>query len=213
MTPRDKMDLPQNLYYALGLHRKVGPITSLHVFDFDGTLVRTPSPDQGKATYFAATGRPWRGGWWGKIESLNPPVLPSPCPPELVIQTTLDELREVVSNSQTAVGVVVTGRIKPIRPAVLRVLDEICTTGKEPFLAHDAVFTHPMGRMNTLEFKQTLFKTLLVEGPLKGLPVKQLHIWEDRNDHAEVFATSGASDLKELAGVETTVHFVSADMP
>lgn len=213
ITPRVKMDLPPNLYYALGLHRKAGPITSLHVFDFDGTLVRTPSPEQGKTTYLAAIGKPWKGGWWGKIESLNPPVFPSPCPPELIVRTAHDELRDVVSRSQTAVGVVVTGRIKPVRPAVLRILDEICATGQGSFLAHNAVFTHPMGRMTTLEFKRTLFKTLLTEGPLMGRPIKQLHIWEDRTEHAEVFATSGAQELKELTGVETTVHFVSPEMP
>lgn len=209
------MELPVKLPEALGLHRKAGPISSLHIFDFDGTLVRTPGPAEGKARYQAATGRPWKGGWWGRIESLLPPVVDSPCPSSLVIRTVFDELEEVVSRSETAVGVVVTGRIKPLRPAVVRILDEICIATKNDtvpdgrsFLHHDAIFTHPGGRLQTIEFKRLLFRTLLTSEPLKNCTIRDIHIWEDRKEHAEIFATEVSDELRELCGVRTAVHFI-----
>lgn len=38
---------------------------SLSIFDFDGTLFRSPSKPEG-----------WEGGWWGRPESLLPPFVP-----------------------------------------------------------------------------------------------------------------------------------------
>lgn len=220
LTKATTMQLPVRLPEALGLHRKAGPITALHVFDFDGTLVRTPSPEEGKARYQAATGQAWRGGWWGRPESLSPPVIESPCPSSLVIRTVFHELEEVVTRSEMSVGVIVTGRIKPLRPAVLRILDEVSIAAKndtvpegQSFIDPDAVFTHPGGRPTTLEFKKLLFRTLLTTDPLVNCKIEHLHIWEDRKEHAEIFATDVAEELRELRGVTTTVHFIPEGTP
>lgn len=214
------MKLPSNLHKALGLGRKTGPITSLHIFDFDGTLVRTPGPEEGKRKYLLETGQVWKGGWWGREGSLSPPVVESPCPQSLVIRTVFDELEEVVTRSQTAVGIVVTGRIKPVRGAVLRILDELCIarnndtvpTG-ESFIHHDAVITHPGGSHTTLQYKQLLFRTLLTTGPLQSCNISEVHIWEDRKEHAEVFATTLSDELRQLTGANTTVHFIPKETP
>lgn len=214
------MQLPPTLSAALGLERKAGPISSLHIFDFDGTLVRTPGPVEGKARYHSETGRQWKGGWWGRLESLSPPVIPSPCPPDYVVRTVFKELEEVLTRSETAVGVVVTGRIKPLRNAVLRVLDEVCVAAKNDtvpegtsFLHQDAVFTHPGGRLSTLEFKKALFHMLITEEPLAKIAITELHIWEDRKEHAEIFATELSDELRNLTGVNTTVHYIPIDTP
>lgn len=214
------MELPQAFSAALGLERKVGPISSLHVFDFDGTLVRTPGPAEGKSRYHAETGQKWKGGWWGRPESLCPPVLPSPCPSGYVIRTVFNELEEVITRSESAVGVVVTGRIKPLRTSVVRILDEICVAAKNDtvpegvsFLNHDAVFTHPGGRMTTLEYKKALFHTLLTQEPLSNASISELHIWEDRKEHAEIFATELSDDLRNATGVNTTVHYITPETP
>lgn len=213
------MQLPQNFHKALGLHKKAGPITALHIFDFDGTLVNTPGPTEGKPKYFLEMGKPWKGGWWGRIESLSPPVIESPFPKSSVISSVFDEMEEIISRSQTAIGIVVTGRIKPVRPAVLRILDEVCVARNndtvpsgESFLHHDAVFTHPGGNFNTLDFKMRLFKHILTNEPVVSLNIKDLHVWEDRVEHAQEFATSLDEDVRVLTGVNTTVHFVP-DLP
>ena len=53
----------------------------LHVWDFDGTLVNTPVPDTGRAQYERETGHPWpHRGWWGRAESLEPPLTWEPGP-------------------------------------------------------------------------------------------------------------------------------------
>lgn len=217
---RGVFELPLSLRTALGIHRKTGPITTLHVFDFDGTLVRTPGPEEGKPAYRLATGKSWRGGWWGRPESLSPPVVLSPFPQNRVIDLVFSELEEVVTRSQTAVAVVVTGRIKPLRPAVLRILDEVCIARQNDtvpqghsFLHHDAVITHPGGGINTLDFKQQLFKQLLTSDPLLQCSIKELHIWEDRLEHAQVFTTTFTNEVRTLANIETTVHFVPSTLP
>lgn len=46
--------------------------TSLAIFDFDGTLVRTQMPDEGKIIWKEKTGNDWpHKGWWGRKESLD----------------------------------------------------------------------------------------------------------------------------------------------
>lgn len=214
------MQLPQNFHKALGLNRKKGPVTALHVFDFDGTLVRTPSPAEGKPKYFLKTGEPWKGGWWGNMKSLSPPVIDSPFPETDVIQSVFDEMEEVVSRSETAIGIVVTGRIKPLRPAVLRILDEVCIAREndtvphgKSFLHHDAVFTHPGGRLDTLEYKIELLKCVLTSEPVANLRITDLHIWEDRIEHAEVFANRLSKDVHVLTGAKTTVHLIRESIP
>lgn len=215
------MRLPPDLHDALRLDHKAGPITTLHIFDFDGTLVRTPAPEEGKPKYLAATGTPWKGGWWGREGSLSPPVVEQPFPQSRVVTTVFDELEQVVTASQTSVAVVVTGRIKHLRSPVLRILDDICTprvaaSGEQPphsFLHHSAVFMHPGGSQSTLEFKTHLFTELLTSGPLLRCNVRHLHIWEDRKAHAETFATTFADQLRATTSVDTTVHFVPDSLP
>lgn len=44
----------------------------LYIFDFDGTLAHSPTPEVGKHLYKEITGTewPWQG-WWGRIESMS----------------------------------------------------------------------------------------------------------------------------------------------
>lgn len=47
----------------------------MYVFDFDGTLVSTPGPEKGRVEYQKHTGKRWpHSGWWGRAESLEPPL-------------------------------------------------------------------------------------------------------------------------------------------
>jgi hypothetical protein len=44
----------------------------LNVFDFDGTLMNSPTPEEGIPIYKKITGKDWpHRGWWGQIESLS----------------------------------------------------------------------------------------------------------------------------------------------
>jgi len=45
----------------------------LNIFDFDGTLMNSPLPEEGKIKYKEITGNDWpHKGWWGQIDSLKP---------------------------------------------------------------------------------------------------------------------------------------------
>lgn len=207
------MVLPEQLSEAMGLNQKAGPIRALHVFDFDATLVRTPSPEDGKQAYFRATGTPWpRPGWWGHADSLSTHVLPSPLPSSFIVSSVFEEYEDVSLRSQTAACVVLTGRISKLRPAVLRVLhDAALTHCGTSFVKEDAVFTNPGGKA-TLPFKTALIRELLEFGPDQLRTVRELHIWEDREEHAKHFDTTFADVVFAETGVQTTVHFVPASL-
>ncbi len=53
-------------------NNNIDKITNISIFDFDGTLIDTMTPEQGKKIYKEKTGKEWKyKGWWGKIESLS----------------------------------------------------------------------------------------------------------------------------------------------
>ena len=54
---------------------------TVHIFDFDGTLVDSPLPQEGKVMFTRITGRayPYQG-WWGREESLLPEYDIKPIP-------------------------------------------------------------------------------------------------------------------------------------
>ena len=84
------------------LPSRASPI-SLHVFDFDSTLIDTPLPEAGAAAWLAATGAPWPfSGWWGRPESLSP-LLPSRPGPAMAAY-------RAAAASDLAVVVLLTGR-------------------------------------------------------------------------------------------------------
>ncbi len=52
-------------------------VTNLEFFDFDGTLVDTPEPEEGMRAYQAHYGQPYpHTGWWGRPESLDLAIWP-----------------------------------------------------------------------------------------------------------------------------------------
>lgn len=208
-------ELPPGLRAALRLDRRSSRgVSALHVFDFDGTLVRTPGLDEGKALYRAATGNAWEGGWWGRSGSLSPPVLPSPLPVSRVVRTVFSEFVEIALHSQSACAVIATGRLKKLRAEVHRVLCDAARAhvgddcDVDTLLPSDLLFTHPGGGRSTLQYKCALFRSLVSDDALSSLT--HLHIWEDRREHAEYFATTFASTLPSLT---VTVHFIPLDMP
>ncbi len=88
-----------------------GQPTVLNVFDFDGTLMNSPLPEEGKVKYKELTGQEWpHRGWWGQIDSLKPfDVKP--------IESTKDLYNQysVIPNS---VNVLMTNRLAKFEPVV-----------------------------------------------------------------------------------------------
>lgn len=93
--------------------------TKLKVYDFDGTLVNTPTPtDENKAIWKEKTGEDWRGGWFGNRDSLRLDVFDIPVIPSVISNFKIDR-----ADSESLV-VMLTGRIKVMGEYVKAVLDD-----------------------------------------------------------------------------------------
>jgi hypothetical protein len=119
-------------------------VHALHLFDFDGTLANTPADTpENKRKYEEDQGIPWlisktmskqltrkhkrtipvRRGWWGRKETLQPPLVPDPAPAELFNKEVCDTFLES-KNNDDALTLIMTGRHKGIGHNVLRILDD-----------------------------------------------------------------------------------------
>jgi hypothetical protein len=89
----------------------------LDVFDFDGTLFHSPcDTPENRQKYERVTGIPWlidkeasrrlskqhgkhismRHGWWGRGETLEPPLVPAPAPCEWFNKDVCDQFLTVL---------------------------------------------------------------------------------------------------------------------
>jgi hypothetical protein len=65
--------------------KKIDEIKKIAVFDFDGTLIMTPTPDDGKLLYKMKTGNDWpHKGWWGQKDSLDTTIFDIPANQKVV---------------------------------------------------------------------------------------------------------------------------------
>jgi hypothetical protein len=136
----------------------------LHVFDFDGTLFK--SPHQPK----------WwpRKGWWGLTASLYPPCVPEKPSSKWWVGSTVSAAKRSISNSDVW-AVLMTGRIEGrFRFRVSQLL-------KQRGLNFDDVYLNPGGTTSTVK-KKYIFQ-LLNRHP----DIDAVHIWEDR--HMSVYVS------------------------
>ncbi len=114
----------------------------LDIFDFDGTLFRSPvdSPEN-RAKFEESTGIPWiinkqlskelterhkkyvgmRSGWFGRAETLEHPLVPNPAPQDWFIQDVVQAFQKS-KNDPDALTLILTGRHFGLRKQVLRIL-------------------------------------------------------------------------------------------
>lgn len=148
------------------------------VFDFDGTLFNSPDREAGELAFLEATGQTFPfPGWWGRIESLMPPVIPEKPGEEWLIPGPVAAYREDAKDKNTEL-ILMTGRPFKNRKRVL----EIC--GCFDLLFHEHYFRGQPGQQgrDTLEIKSNFIQNDLIH---PGLSV--LEIWEDRPEHVSAF--------------------------
>lgn len=152
----------------------------LVVFDFDGTLFRSPDRVAGSAAYLAATGTPWpHAGWWGRVETLLPPVVADPA--GLFIENTVAACRRDRLDKNTRL-VFMTGRPVRCRQAVLDIL-------AVPGLVFDDYYFRGMPgerHKDTLDIKIDIIENKLLRPGLEAV-----EIWEDRPEHVAGFRAAG----------------------
>ena len=147
-------------------------IKKLASFDFDGTLIHTPTPETGRSEWERSTGLSFQGrGWWGNAESLNTNVFYPP-----VNQWVYKYFLEYQSDPE-AYTFIATGRLARLERQVRKVLDLhdincdlFCNTGGETF-----------------NFKKYLFETKIKEFPRS----EEIILFDDRHEHIEKFVEWG----------------------
>lgn len=156
-------------------------IKNLSIFDFDGTLFRSPErPDWWKEK-----------GWWGKHESLSPPCVPEKPGSDWWVSSTVEAAKAAVSDSETY-AVLITGRLAQKFHA--RVFELLSHVG----LRFDETHLTPGG--GTLPHKLRV-----IEGLINRLPtIEKVEIWEDRSEHVGAFKS-----VIEQFGKESEIHLVS----
>ena len=151
--------------------------TEIHLFDFDGTLFRSPEPPTG-----------WTGkSWWTYPGSLEPPCIPEKPGADWWISSTVAQARKSISDPDVW-AVLATGR----RDSIFRWrVPELLKHGG---LSFDEVHLSPG---DTLPFKKALLLKLLNRFPF----VERVRLWDDRANHIAEFE----SMLQRLGvGFETT---------
>jgi hypothetical protein len=137
-------------------------------FDFDGTLIHTPTPETGRGEWEKKTGLSWAGrGWWGNRESLNTNVFYPP-----VNQWVYNQFEKYLADDENYVFIA-TGRLDRLKVSVQKVLDLhgiscdlYCNTGGDTF-----------------NFKCHLFETLIKNNP----KATELIMFDDRHEHLHQF--------------------------
>jgi hypothetical protein len=161
-------------------------IKKLVIYDFDGTLFKSPDDKEGKEIYEEETGEPWPfKGWWGRNESLLPPIVPQKPDPHWYIQDVVSNQKKD-SEDPNAKVVLMTGRPFQIKNRVMEILDHAGIRFDNTFFAGQSG-TKGSG---TFEIKSNNIKMLF------NNDFDLLEIWEDRPEHVEAFTYLG-SQLKK----------------
>ena len=173
--------VPDQAAAVLPLLRPAPPppvaVTSLHVFDFDGTLVDTPGPAQGREMLRRAGAPLWtHKSWWGHPESLAPPLplAPGPAMPAYV----------AAAARPGALLALLSGRRARLAPSVRAAL-AACGA---PHAPHVECFAADSGSEDTLSFKLRSLDALVRSHCRDGGAAQEVHVWEDRTEHAARFS-------------------------
>jgi hypothetical protein len=170
-------------------------IKKLVIYDFDGTLFKSPDDKEGKEIYEEETGEPWPfKGWWGRNESLLPPIVPQKPDPHWYIQDVVNNQKKD-SEDPNAKVVLMTGRPVQIRNRVMEILDHAGIRFNDTFFAGQSG-TKGSG---TFEIKSNNIKRLL------NNDFDLLEIWEDRPEHVEAFISLGNQLKKDNPNIQSVI--------
>lgn len=149
----------------------------LAIFDFDDTIFKSPGRDLGEKAYLSSTGNKWpHAGWYGRIETLTPPIVPQIPPKDMLIEKTFQEWQKRKQDPNTKT-VLLTGRPYKIRHRILEILGHYDMTFDQEFFRGQP---GTKGR-DTFEIKMNIIQGLLHP------ELELLEIWEDRPEHVSGF--------------------------
>lgn len=157
--------------------------THLFITDFDGTIFRSP-----------ASPALWKGGWWGKIDSLIPPCVPEIPSEDWWIPRVVSDSMAAISEPHTY-SVLMTGRQEAIYGE--RVRDLLAQQG----LKFDEV--NLSTGYDTVAFKSEQIKRILSEQP----NLKTVKILDDRPSYLTTYKSLINSISPEI---EVEIELITA---
>lgn len=204
----------------------------LDIFDFDGTLWKNPAdtPETRKA-YEKATGVPWaiskemakelsrktgrfvgpRQGWYGRAETLQPPLVPDPVTADFFIEEIVAELKKSTADEERAT-IIMTGRHAGLAQPVYRIIHDGKIAGVEKVGNGTFRWVDPKVKIYFLGNDGPAIKLASGPKPQETFPWKrwiihqfvalwtdleEIHIWEDREEHVVAFGEIGP-DIESL---------------
>ena len=168
------LDLNESIKYGKRLlNESIENITKISIFDFDGTLMKTPHPEEGKKEWENFYNKDYPHiGWWSKPESLDDAVFNIE-----PIESTVSSYIKEKENPNTLV-IMLTGRLPHQNDQIVELLS-----------LHNIFFDeyHYKETGDTLSSKLNTIITLLNRYP----NVSSIEMWEDREPHAISFKEWG----------------------
>lgn len=153
----------------------------LVIYDFDNTLFNSPQREDGEILYLEATGKEWPfSGWWGRPETLLPPLVPDPIPESMLVAETVAAYRKDRECPDSFL-VLMTGRPAKMRHRIREILSTFDIRFDDEF--YRGMKGHPQ-HGDTLDIKLNIIQSHLVHDALEIL-----EIWEDRPEHSSRFMT------------------------
>jgi hypothetical protein len=167
-------------------------INRISIFDFDGTLIDTDTPESGKTLWQKEFGFEWPfKGWWGRPESLDSRIYfeknKGMLSPEVYekgisknifdnapISRTLSAYKEQSARPDT-LSILLTGRHTGVGQLVTDILNSKGMKFDD--------YIYKTGNLDTADFKVEVLNKLVSNNP----DLKEMEIWEDRDDHLPVF--------------------------
>jgi hypothetical protein len=144
-------------------------IKKLTIWDFDGTLVDTPLPEEGKKIYKEKTGKDWpHAGWWGQPLSLDMSVFDMPTVPSVIADY------EKEKTDPSTMTVMLTGRMVKLGDLVRKIL-------ADKHLTFDEYHFNRGGSTDTAKIKT-------MEDILRRVnTIREISIYDDRSEHIDIF--------------------------
>lgn len=156
----------------------MGKIKKLRIFDFDGTLIDTPTKEIGSITYKEKKGQEWPyQGWWGRLESLDMELFDMPIVP------SVKEAYDIERAKEDTMTIMLTGRPPKLRHLVKAILDKFD-------FKFDSYNYNGGGPTDVSKIKTI---TEILDRHKSIVDVK---MWDDRTEHIKIFQDWGRQLLK-----------------
>ncbi|KAJ9443244.1 hypothetical protein DIPPA_51862 [Diplonema papillatum] len=172
-------------------------LKTLHVFDFDGTLFRSPVPNPELYTTQEIGTLKGNGGWFHLPATLNPPVVPVEPGEEFWIPSARQAAEKALSDLDSD-AILLTGRSTLYRNRIIEIT-------KSAQLHFPQYFLKPAGE-TTVKWKKEVI-TQLVEAK----PYERILIYEDRHRHVTEFRRFLAENFLEITE-KTVIHVTEPEI-